>query len=316
VVYRIINDTSAALVAFKGRKLDYVGLTPIQYVRETSSVKFQRQAGKNARDTSSYSYIGWNQKRPIFQDRRVRQALSHLVDKQNLVDKVMLGLAVPVESPIPIMRPEYARDLPPWPFDPARARALLAEAGWVDSDGDGVLDKEIDGRRVPLRFEIISNAGNPLRERIGLVVIDEFKRHGIDASFRSIDWSIMLDRVGHFDFDAVVLGWAPPGAVPPDAYQIWHSSQAVENGSNHVAFENEEVDGILERYRTETDEGKRIELYRRFQQIIYEEQPYTFLFAGKALAAWDLRFRDVKWYPGLPAQLNRWWVPAGQRLHP
>jgi len=315
IVYRIINDTSAALVAFKARQIDYVGLTPGQYVRETDSAKFRRQAGKQARDSTSYSYIAWNQRRPVFQDRRVRQALSHMVDKKNLVEKVLFNLAVPVEGHISPLRVEYNSALKPWPFDPERARALLAEAGWADTDGDRILDREIDGKRVPLRFEIISNAGNEQREKVGLVVIDEFKRHGIDASFRSIDWSIMLDKVSHFDFDAVVLGWAPPPVIPPDAYQIWHSSQAVENGSNYTWFRNAEVDDILERYWAEFDQAKRVALYHRFQEILYEEQPYTFLFSQKALSAWDLRFRGVKWYPGLPPNWEDWWVPAGHRLH-
>jgi peptide/nickel transport system substrate-binding protein len=316
IVFRIVNDMNAALVGLKGRDIDVMGLTPIQYMRETNSAKFKRQTGKNARDSAAYGYIAWNQRRPAFADRRVRQALSHLVDRRNLIEKVMFGLAVPVEGHISPLRKEYNRDLEPWPFDPERARALLAEAGWSDSNGDRVLDKEIDGKRVPLRFEIISNAGNDQRKQIGLVVIDEFKRQGIDASFRSIDWSIMLDKVRNFDFDAVILGWVPPAAVPPDAYQVWHSSQAVENGSNYTNFRNAEVDSILERYREEFDEARRIELYRRFQEILYEEQPYTFLFSSKSLAAWDLRFRGVKWYPGMPATLEEWWVPARLRLHP
>jgi len=316
IVFRIVNDMSAALVALKGRDIDAMGLTPLQYMRETNSAKFKRQTGKNARDSSAYGYIAWNQRRPAFADRRVRQALSHLVDRDNLIEKVMFGLAIPIEGHVSPLRKEYNRDLAPWPFDPERATALLAEAGWVDTDGDRIRDKQIDGKRVPLRFELISNAGNDVRKQIGLVVIDEFKRHGIDASFRSVDWSIMLDRVGHFDFDAVILGWQSSATVPPDAYQIWHSSQAIENGSNYTDFRNAEVDSILERYREEFDEAKRIELYRRFQEILYEEQPYTFLFAPKALAAWDLRFRGVKWSPGMPANFEDWWVPSGLRLHP
>ena len=148
-----------------------------------------------------------------------------------------------------------------------------------------------------------------------LVVIDEFKRHGIDASFRSVDWSIMLDKVGHFDFDAVILGWQVSATVPPDAYQIWHSSQAVEEGSNHVGFVNEEVDRILEEYRVEFDEGRRKVLYDRFQEIVYEEQPYTFLYAPSSVAVWDRRFEGVRWHPGIGTELNEWWVPAEQQKY-
>lgn len=318
IVFRIINDSSAALVALKGREVDFIetpSFTPIQYLRETSSAKFKRQTGKYALDGGLYYYIGWNQQRRIFQDRRVRQAFSHLIDKANLVEKVMFGLAHPVEGPVSPLREEYNEDLKPWPFDPARARELLAEAGWSDTDGDRVLDKEIDGKRVPLRFEMLTNVGNEVREKVGLVAVDEFKLHGIDASLRTLDWSILLERKDRFDYDAVIIGWVLSNAIPPDNYQIFHSSQAVEHGSNYVGFRNAEADDLLERYRVEFDAAKRKELYRRFQEIVYEEQPYTFLFSPKELYAWDLRFSGVTWYEGIGTSASEWWVPVAARLH-
>ena len=315
ILFRIINDPEAALVAFKARELDFMGLRPIQHVKATGSAKFQRQAAKHIEVLGSFAYIGWNQKRKIFQDKRVRQALTMLVDKKNIIDKVLLGFGVPIESPIFIKRVEHNDALEPYPFDPAKARALLEEAGWADSDGDGFLDKEIDGERVPLEFEIMSNSGNEERRNIGLVVIDEFKKAGIDASFRGIDWSIMLQKVRSFDYDAVILGWTGGGALPPDAYQIWHSSQAIGGGSNFIDFKNEEVDRILEEYRVTFDAAKRKQLYDRFQEILYEEQPYTFLYTPNSISTWDRRFRGVTWYPGLGTDQNEWWVPAAQQLY-
>lgn len=316
VVFRIINDRDAALVGLKANKIDYIsGLTPIQATRQTNDPSYQERFGKYTEIRGTYTYIGYNARRKVFEDRRVRRALSHLVDKQNLVDKVMLGLAEPVEGPIFNGRPEYNQDLTPWEFSPAKAKAMLAEAGWVDSDGDGILDKEVDGERVPLRFEIISNSGNEERKKVGLTVIDSFKRYGIDASFRSLDWSILLERMRIFDYDAIVLGWGGSAVIPPDAFQIWHSSQAVEKGSNHVGFVNEEADRILEAYRVEFDAQKRKELYDRFQEIVYEEQPYTFLFAPASVSTWDRRFSGVTWYPGAGTKLNEWWVPGPQRRY-
>jgi peptide/nickel transport system substrate-binding protein len=319
VVFRIVNDSSASLAALKAREIDYIeapSFTPIQYLRETNSAKFERQARKASTDSATYYYIGWNQRRPILQDKRVRQALSHLVDKKNLVEKVMFGLAHPIEGPVSPLREEYNQDLKPWSFDPARARSLLAEAGWADGDGDGFLDKEIDGKRVPLRFELITNAGNEVREKVGLVVRDEFRRNGIDASFRTLDWSILLERKDRFDYDALIIGWFSTNTIPPDNYQIFHSSQAVEHGSNHVNFRNAEADDLLERYRREFDADRRKELYRRFQEIVYDEQPYTFLFSPKELFAWDRRFRGARVYEGIGLDLNEWWVPRADRLHP
>ncbi len=309
IVYRVINDQEAALVSLKAHNLDVLGLRPIQHLKATGSERFQREFDKHVELLGGIMYIGWNQNRAIFRDKRVRQALSHLVDKRNIIEKVLFGLGIAIESPIFVKRPEHNGGLEPWPFSPDRARALLTEAGWADSDGDGILDKEIDGKRVPLRFEIISNSGNAERRNIGLVVIDEFKRAGIDASFRGIDCSIMLDQVKNFDYDAVILGWTGGGATPPDSYQIWHSTQAVAGGSNFIGFKNDEADEILEKYRLEFDASQRKRLYDRFQEILYDEQPYTFLYTRESITTWDQRFQGVAWYPGLGTDMNEWWVP-------
>jgi peptide/nickel transport system substrate-binding protein len=315
VVFRVINDMEAKLVAFKGGDLDLIGLTPLQHMRaDTNNARYAERADKMVTMRPTYTYIGWNQTRPMFQDAMLRNALRHFIDKQALIDKVLYGLGVAVESPIYIKRPEYNHELPPHEFDPEKGKALLAEAGWEDTDGDGVLEKEIDGERVPLRFEIISNSGNPIRKAVGLTVIDEMKRHGIDAGFREIDWSIMLNKVKNFDYDAVILGWAM-SVTPPDSYQIWHSSQAVAGGSNHVAYRNPEVDEILEAYRLEFDPAKRKVLYDRFQEILYRDQPYAFLFLQKAISSWDRRFEGVTWYPTGSTDTNEWWVPENRQKY-
>jgi peptide/nickel transport system substrate-binding protein len=292
-----------------------MGLTPLQDKLNKNNRRFHDKVSTQKHYSPGYSYIGWNQQKKIFQDKRVRQAMSHFVDKRNLVDKVLHGLGVPIESPIYFERVEYNQDLDPYPFDPERGKALLAEAGWLDTDGDGTLDKEIDGERVPLQFEIISNSGNDIRRDIALTVIDEMKKAGIDASFRSLDWSIMLDKVRmKRDFDAVILGWAM-SVVVPDLYQVWHSSQDVAGGSNHIGYRNEEVDRLLEAYRVEFDPDRRKEMYDRLQAILYDEQPYTFVFTQKGITAWDRRFEGVNWYPTGSSNLREWWVPVDRQRH-
>jgi peptide/nickel transport system substrate-binding protein len=314
VMFRVINNPEGALTSLKRGDIDVLALTPIQHRDQTSSAAFARKTMKQEHASLSYTYIGWNQKRSIFQDVRVRRALSHLVDKQAIVDSVLLGLGQPIESPIYVDQAEYNRSLEPYAFDPARARGLLAEAGWTDSDGDGVLDKEHEGQRVPLRFEIVSNSGNTSRRAVGLAVIDEMKRAGIAASFRELDWSIMLDRVDSFEYDAVVLGWQMPPTAP-DLFQVWHSSQAVADGSNHVYYKNPELDAILEEYRVEFDPSRRKQLYDRAQEMIYADQPYTFLYTAKAVTAWDARFRNVRWYASGETYYPEWWVPASAQRY-
>jgi hypothetical protein len=181
-------------------------------------------------------------------------------------------------------RPEYDKSLPSYDYDPKKGLELLQQAGWSDSDGDGILDKVVDGRKVPFRFEIKVNAGNTTRKSVALVLQDELKKHGIAATVRELDWTIFLADVKARKFEAILLGWAM-SVNEPDAYQVWHSSQAANKGSNHISFKNARADRILEQYRSEFDERKRIELYREFQQILSDEQPYTFPLC------WEVGFR-------------------------
>ena len=140
------------------------------------------------------------------------------------------------------------------------------------------------------------------------------RRAGIDASFREVDWSILLDRIERFDYDAVILGWQfSPN--DPDLYQLWHSSQAVPGGSNHVSFKNAEADRILVEYRREFDKQKRIELYRKLQEIILDEAAYTFLYMPKAISTVDRRFENTIWYPTGQPNVNEWWVPLAQQKY-
>ncbi len=240
--------------------------------------------------------------------------MTYLTNRQQMVKTILFDLGEVVDGPIYLFRPEYDKTLLSHPYDPQKALQLLGEAGWKDTDGDGILDKMIDGQKVPFRFEIKFNSGNEIRKSIALTLQDELKKHGIDANVRQLDWTIYLDEVRHHKFDAIILGWAM-SAIEPDDYQVWHSSQADNKGSNHISYKNARVDAILEEYRRTFDPQKRIELYREFQQILNQEQPYTFLFIQKSILAVEQRFQNIKLYPAGPRSLE-WWVPkAQQRYH-
>lgn len=311
--YRIINNPDAALVRLKSGSLDEMGLTPVQHVRGSDSQRFKSQFRKYDYFSPNYSYIGWNNDHPIFRDKQVRKAMTHFTNRKQMVKTILFGLGEVVEGPIYFFRPEYDKSLPSYAYDPAKAMQLLSEAGWRDSDGDGVLDKVIDGENVPFRFEIKVNSGNPTRKSVALSLQDELRRYGVAATVRELDWTIFLGDVKTRKFDAVLLGWAMP-VSEPDAYQVWHSSQSANNGSNHIAYKNARVDQILEQYRREFDEQKRIELYREFQRILSDEQPYTFLFVGKSVVAVHRRIHGVE---VLPVGLNpiEWWVPRAAQKY-
>lgn len=308
VKFRIINNTDAALVTLKSGGLDLIKrLDPIQHIRGTSSERFKREFQKLEFYEPSYTYLGWNNVHPIFKDKRVRQAMSYFVDRQQMIKTILFGLGQIVDGPVFPFRPEYDKTLYSYPFDPKKGEALLKQAGWKDTDGDGVLDKVIDGKKVPFRFEIKFNSGNVVRQSIALILQDELKKHGIVATIRALDWTIFLDDTKNHKFDMQISGWLMPPQEPDD-FQIFHSSQADNKGSNNGSYKNPRVDKILEEHRREFDEKKRIALYHEFQKILNEDQPYTFLFARKSVAAVQRRFRGVEVLPvGLAP--NEWWVP-------
>jgi peptide/nickel transport system substrate-binding protein len=308
MVFRVVNNTDAALVTLKAGDLDMMGLDPLQHLRQTASRKFTDNYAKLIFYSPSYTYIGWNNDSPIFGDVRVRRAMTMLTDREAMVKTILFDLGTVIDSPIYRFRPEYDEQLVPLAYDPEAAEALLDTAGWIDSDGDGVRDKVIDGKRVPFEFEIKINSGNEVRKSVALTLQDSLKKHGIRVKIREIDWTIFLDDVQNRRFDAVVLGWAM-SVNEPDAYQVWHSSQIANGGSNFIGYRNARVDALLTTYRREFDPKKRIALYKEFQEILNREQPYTFLFTRKSVLAYQRRFQDVQALPIGGVDVNRWWVP-------
>ncbi|MEE8076041.1 MAG: peptide-binding protein [Candidatus Binatia bacterium] len=312
--YRIINNPDAALVRLKSGGLDTMNLQPLQHLRQTRSKRFQKDYQKLLYFSPGFTYIGWNNALPIFQDKRVRRAMTHLTNRKQMVKAILFGLGKVIDSPIYRFRPEYDESLVSIPYDPQKALGLLGEAGWKDTDGDGLLDKVIDGKSTPFRFEIKFNSGNTIRKSVVLTLQDELKKHGITVTVRQLDWTIFLDDVRNHKFDAMVLGWAM-SVNEPDAFQVWHSSQADNKGSNMISYKNSRVDKILEDYRREFDPKKRSELYREFQRILHDEQPYTFLFMGRSISAVQRRFQGVKVLPIGGLRPLEWWVPRSSRKY-
>jgi peptide/nickel transport system substrate-binding protein len=312
--FRIVNNYDAALIRLKSGEIDFMErLEPVQHIRGTSSERFKRQFKKYEYFAPTYTYIGWNNDHPIFSDKRVRRAMTYFTDRKQMVKTILFGLGEVVESPIYFFRPEYDRNLASFPFAPQKGLELLKEAGWSDTDGDGVLDKVIDGKKVSLRFEIKINSGNATRKSIALILQDQLRKYGVYASVRELDWTIFLNDIKNHHFDAMIGGWQMP-VSESDAFQVWHSSQAANKGSNQISYKNKRVDEILEQYRHEFDSTKRIQLYREFQEILSDEQPYTFLFIQKWVSPVQRRFENVR---VLPAGLRpiEWWVAATNRKY-
>jgi peptide/nickel transport system substrate-binding protein len=313
-VYKIITDNNAAFQVLEKQEIDaYTRLTPEQWMNQAATPEFEAKFNKykywgTTGYAASLSYIAWNLRKPQFQDKMVRRALTMLLDRQEIIDTLYYGLGKVVSGPSDLNSPEYDSSIEPWPFDPEGAKALLDQAGWIDHDGDGIRDK--NGTK--LAFEFMFPPGASEVDQMATVYQEELRRAGIDMRIRMIEWATFIEDITKREFDAVTLRWAmPPNSEP---YQIWHSSQT-EKGSNYPGFSDPEVDSLLENIRMEFDREKRIPMFHRVHAVLHDEQPYVFLWSRLELAAVDKRFRGVKVYR-LGMDISEWWVPVAEQRYP
>ena len=306
VVLRIIPDSATIFLELKARNVDMAGLTPLQFTRQTDFPAFMRFFEKYRYLSNSYAYLGFNLKDPRFADRTVRRALAHAIDKREIIEGVLLGLAREAVGPYKPGTWWYTEAVPTFPYDPDRAKALLHEAGWRDRDGDGILDK--GGK--PFRFTIRTNQGNSVRIQTAEIIQRRLKAVGIDVNIHVVEWAAFINTfIRKRDFEAIILGWGL--GLDPDQYEIWHSSKTGPDQLNHVSYSNPEVDRLLEHGRRTFNQERRKAIYGELQRVLAEDQPVVFLYVPDALMAVSSRIRGIEPAPaGIAWNFIRWYVPA------
>jgi peptide/nickel transport system substrate-binding protein len=307
-ITRIIPDTATMFLELRAGNIDRMGLTPLQYKRQTENNLFRKNYNKYRYLSFSYVYLGYNLRKPLFADQRVRRAIAHAVNKQEIIDGVMLGLAREATGPYKPGTWAYKADVKTYPYDPPRARALLAEAGWRDG-GDGVLKK--DGESFV--FEIITNQGNEIRAKCAEIIQRRLAEVGITVRIRVVEWAAFVnDFIKKGRFDATILGWSV--SMDPDIYDVWHSSKTKPDELNFIGYRNAEVDDLLEKGRSTFDQEFRKKCYHRIQEILADDQPYLFLYVPDALPIIQKRFRGIEPAPlGIGYNFIRWYVPKGEQ---
>ncbi len=309
-VYLIKPDLATMFLELKAGNIDRMGLEPLQYVRQTDYPKFNRMYNKYRYMPFSYIYLGYNLEDARFQDRRVRQALTLAINKKEIIEGVLLGLGKEATGPYKPGTWYYNPNVPKFSYDPARAKALLAEAGWQPGP-DGILAK--DGK--PFEFTILTNQGNTLRQRTAEIIQRRLRDVGIRVKVRTVEWATFINEFinkGHFE--AVLLGWNT--GLDPDQYDIWSSTKTKPGELNFIHYKNPEVDKLLEEGRHTFDKEKRRQAYFRLQEILAEDQPYTFLFVPDALPAISKRFHGIKPAPaGIDYNFTKWYVPKGEQKY-
>lgn len=309
-IFRIIPDTSTMYMELKAGGLDMMSLTPVQFKRQTNSAEFLQRFNKFTYPVPSYTYLGYNLKNPLFSDKRVRQAITCAISKDELVQGVLFGLGQAGHTPFQPGTWANNPDLKPFPYDPQRAEKLLAAVGWSKRSSDGLLMK--DGK--PFRFTILTNQGNEQRIKTAQIVQYRLKKIGIEVNIRVLEWaSLLTNYIDSRNFDVVLMGWNI--SQDPDQYDIWHSSKTGAKELNFISYKNPEVDRLLEEGRGVFDKEKRRSCYFRMQEILADEQPYTFLYVPAALPVISARFRGIEPAPaGIGHNFIKWYVPQKEQL--
>ncbi|MFW5860011.1 MAG: ABC transporter substrate-binding protein [Planctomycetota bacterium] len=290
-----IRDDSAQLTKFKNGEVHIHGLTPIQYksnIIDGHETRFDPDNGRAGElgwervDRLAYYYIGWNMRRPLFADRTVRQALAHAFPKRRIIEQVFFGIGEPAVTPVHPQTPYFNDAIEDYSYDTNRAQELLFEAGWSDSDGDGLLDKMIDGEREQFSFTVKGFANSPDWDRALAIYQAELRKLGIAMETVTLEWKDLVRVYESRDFDAMVGGWRMSYEV--DFEQLWHSRFADEpRSSNHVGFKDPRADELAERLRRTFDVEERKRIAREFQAIIHAEAPYLFFRTGEAIFTWQ-----------------------------
>ena len=291
IEYKFTDSIDAFWNDFKIGQIDSLTLQPSQLSELDLFMKsdiYQKQLkeGKGISKLNflarQYWYVAWNELRPFFNSKKVRQALTMAINRERIIRQTLYGMGIQTTGTFFPLSPSYDKSIKPYPFDKDRARQLLYEEGWSDSSGTGVLEKVIDGKMTPFRFYLTYFIKNPETKAICEFVSTSLREIGIDCILRGVDVADLSAAVENRDFDALSMAWTL-GTPPEDPKQLWYSPSKNERGSsNFIHFSNKEVDEIIEKLEYENNQEKRIDLYHRFSKIIYDEAPYVFLFTPKS----------------------------------
>lgn len=310
-IYRIIPDSSTMYMELKAGAIDLMTLTPVQYARQTGSESFTSRFNKYRYPSSSYLYMGYNLRHPLFGDKRIRQAMTAAINKDELIQGVLFGMGQRAHGPIVPGRWAYNPAVRDIGYDPKRAAELLAEAGWKEKNSAGILVR--NGK--PFKFTILTNQGNQQRLMTAQIIQQRLRQVGIDVKIRIVEWAAFLKEfVNKGNFEVVLLAWSI--SQDPDMYDIWHSSKTNVGELNFVGYKNPEVDRLLIEGRSTFDIEKRKRAYFRIQDILADEQPYTFLYVPDSLPVVSSRVRGVEPAPaGIGHNQIRWYVPKNEQIY-
>jgi len=305
--WRLVENDDAAFEALLNGEIDVFSRVKTEdyFGEKTETELFTENFYKAYTYTASYNYSAWNMRRSKFADQRVRQAFQYAFDGEEWVRTKYHGLAKRVTGPQFYFGPGYNHDVTPDPYDPFRAEELLAEAGWYDRDGDGIVDR--DGE--PMVIEYLMPSGNKASEAFIQKLQESYGQIGVKIEMVPLEWAQFLERILDHEFDVCGLAWTM--SVESDPYQLWHSSTKDQRSSNHAGMDDEVVDELIERGRRELDPETRYGIWHELHARLYDLKPYLWREMPPRKYAINKDIRGVRLYKITPGyKLREWFYPG------
>ena len=277
LIFKIIADKTTAITELKNGNIDILpNVSGDAFKRMRDNPAYKDKFDFYNQLTMRFSILNLNNKNKILKDVLVRKAIAHLIDLDFFLKNYGTGGEKRLTVPVHISKPYYDQSLPLIDFDIDKAKKLLAEAGWKDTDGDGILDKIIDGQRVPLQLTLSFKSGS-IFKNLALLIQESAAKAGVKIIPEAVNGKTFRSKIRKRDFDMIPL-IIPETFADIDPYWKWHSDNAGTGGSNISGFSDKECDAIIEKIRYTRDKKKRAEYYKQFQRIIYDRQPVVFLY--------------------------------------
>ncbi len=309
IIFKLNANNSSTKLELKNGLIDVSTMVDFTTFTELSNdQEFTKHYFTALAETYNYLYIAMNMKpdgkihKRLFDDILVRKAMA-LLTPYNQINKIIYNdKCKRMVGPISRIKPEFNSKLIPLEFNLKKAQELLTQAGWIDTDNDQVLDKMIDGEKVNFEFNINFMATQKQWEDLAKQIAESLGKVNIYAKLNPVDYNGFVGAAMNHDFDMSIGAWQS-SAQPEDFSQLWHTSSWKNNGLNFTGFGNQFTDSLIEKINTSVDEPKRILLSKQFQQIVYDEQPYIFLFAQMRRVILNKRWQNVEIYNEYPGVL-------------
>lgn len=293
--FTVIEDSNTALLALKNGDIEDMEFQPEQWVEQTTDSDFYRLNTKARGPQWVYYYFGWNCKSPLFEDVRVRKAMSYATDYDYILETLCYGLYEQCTSeyhPDSWAGPVKPRE--PYVQDFDKAEELLAEAGWVDNDGDGIREKMIDGQKVKFEFTIMC-FNQQIRVDVCTSLKDSLDRIGVVCHVRPTEFTVMQEKARNHEFQAMFAGWGT-GTDPFTTANLWKTGE----NRNYGEYSHPKVDELFDKAKFELEQENRAKFYREIDDILWEEQPYTWLYYRSGFYGFNKKLRGYRFSPRGP----------------